>query len=54
MRSGSVEEKVQGAGISDRAEKRGWRRRWTRRNVAAVTLLVYASIPVDDCVIRRN
>lgn len=43
MRSGSVEEKVQGEGIGDRAEKRGWRRRWTRRNVAAVTLLVYAS-----------
>ena len=43
MRSGSVEEKVRGAGISDRAENRGWRRRWTRRNVAAVTLLVYAS-----------
>ena len=43
MRSGTVEEKVQGAGISDRAQKRARRRRWTRRNVAAVTLLVYAS-----------
>ena len=43
MRSGSVEEKVRGAGISDRAENRGWRRRWTRRTAAAVTLLVYAS-----------
>ena len=44
MRSrSSVEEKVQAARTSDRQEKRGWRRRWTRRNVAAATLLVYAS-----------
>jgi fatty acid desaturase len=42
MRSGSsLEENVQGAGTSDRTERR--RRRWTRRNVAAVTLIVYAS-----------
>ena len=39
----SVEEKVQAAGASHRPEKRGWRRRWTRRNVAAAILLVYAS-----------
>jgi peptidoglycan/LPS O-acetylase OafA/YrhL len=44
MRSRSnVEEKVQPAGVSDRPETRGWRRRWSRRNVAAATLLVYAS-----------
>jgi hypothetical protein len=44
MRSrSSVEEKVQPASASDRPEKRGWRRRWTRRNVTAATLLVYAS-----------
>src|SRR5450631_1592138 len=42
MRSrSSLEEKAQGA--SDRAGKRGRRKRWTRRNVAAATLLVYAS-----------
>jgi peptidoglycan/LPS O-acetylase OafA/YrhL len=39
----SMGEKVQPASASDRPEKRGWRRRWTRRNVAAATLLVYAS-----------
>jgi peptidoglycan/LPS O-acetylase OafA/YrhL len=39
----SVAEKVRAAGASGRPEKRGWRRRWTRRNVAAATLLVYAS-----------
>jgi len=39
----SVQVKVQAASTSGRTEKRGWRRRWTRRNVAAVTLLVYAS-----------
>lgn len=44
MRSrSSVQEKVQAASTSGRTEKRGWRRRWTRRNVAAATLLVYAS-----------
>jgi peptidoglycan/LPS O-acetylase OafA/YrhL len=44
MRSrSSVEEKVAGASASERMEKRGGRRRWTRRNVTAVTLLVYAS-----------
>ena len=44
MRSrNSVQEKVQAASTSDQAEKRGWRRRWTRRNVTAATLLVYAS-----------
>jgi cation transport ATPase len=44
MRSrSSVQVKVQAASASDRPEKRGWRRRWTRRNVAAATLLVYAS-----------
>jgi peptidoglycan/LPS O-acetylase OafA/YrhL len=35
------EEKAQGA--SDRAGQQGGRRRWTRRNVTAATLLVYAS-----------
>ena len=44
MRSrSSVQVKVQAASASDRPGKRGWRRRWTRRNVAAATLLVYAS-----------
>ncbi len=44
MRSrNSTEEKVQAAGASDRPNNRGARRRWTRRNVAAATLLVYAS-----------
>ena len=44
MRSrSSVQVKVQAASASDRTGKRGWRRRWTRRNVAAATLLVYAS-----------
>ncbi len=44
MRSrSSVQVKVQAASTSGPAEKRGWRRRWTRRNVAAATLLVYAS-----------
>ena len=44
MRSrSSVEEKVQAASASYRPEQRGRRRRWTRRNVAATTLLVYAS-----------
>jgi|GEM_PF-1188234 len=38
-----VEEKVQAASASDRTGERGRRRRWTRRNVAAATLLVYAS-----------
>jgi peptidoglycan/LPS O-acetylase OafA/YrhL len=42
MRSrGSLEENVQGASTSDRTERR--HRRWTRRNVAAATLIVYAS-----------
>jgi len=39
----SPEEKVQAASTSGRTERRGSRRRWTRRNVAAATLLVYAS-----------
>jgi peptidoglycan/LPS O-acetylase OafA/YrhL len=44
MRSrSSVQMKVQAASVRDRTGKRGWRRRWTRRNVAAATLLVYAS-----------
>jgi peptidoglycan/LPS O-acetylase OafA/YrhL len=44
MRSrSSVQVKVPAASASDRTAKRGWRRRWTRRNVAAATLLVYAS-----------
>lgn len=44
MRSrSSVQVKVPAASASDRPGKRGWRRRWTRRNVAAATLLVYAS-----------
>jgi peptidoglycan/LPS O-acetylase OafA/YrhL len=43
MRSSSVSEKTRSANSSSRTEKRGWRRRWTRRNVAAATLLVYAS-----------
>lgn len=44
MRSTSrMAEKVQGARGSDWTGKRGWRRRWARRNVAAATLLVYAS-----------
>jgi peptidoglycan/LPS O-acetylase OafA/YrhL len=38
-----MEETVQPAGVSHRPDRRGWRRRWTRRNVAAATLLVYAS-----------
>jgi peptidoglycan/LPS O-acetylase OafA/YrhL len=44
MRSrNNMEETVQPAGVSHRPDRRGWRRRWTRRNVAAATLLVYAS-----------
>jgi peptidoglycan/LPS O-acetylase OafA/YrhL len=44
MRSrSSVAEKVAGASASERTEKRGGRRRWTRRNVTAAMLLVYAS-----------
>ena len=44
MRSrSSMAVKVQAASASDRPGKRGWRRRWTRRNVAAAALLVYAS-----------
>ena len=39
----SMEDKAQAASASDRPEGRGGHRRWTRRNVAAVTLLVYAS-----------
>jgi peptidoglycan/LPS O-acetylase OafA/YrhL len=43
MRSrSSVAETVQDAGISGRTGQQGRRRRWTRRNVAAVALLVYA------------
>lgn len=44
MRStSSLEEKAQGASAGDRMGKRGWRKRWTRRNIAAATLFVYAS-----------
>jgi len=44
MRSrSSVEQKAQAASVSDRPEKPGGRRRCTRRNAAAATLLVYAS-----------
>jgi len=44
MRSRStVEVKVPAASARDRAEGRGRRKHWTRRNVAAATLLVYAS-----------
>src|ERR1051325_2216004 len=44
MRSRStLQVKVQDASASERTEGRGGRRRWTRRNVAAATLLVYAS-----------
>jgi peptidoglycan/LPS O-acetylase OafA/YrhL len=44
MRSrSSVQEKVQAASTSGRTGKRGRRGRWTRRNVGAATLLVYAS-----------
>jgi peptidoglycan/LPS O-acetylase OafA/YrhL len=44
MRSRStVEVKVPAANARDRAEGRGRRKHWTRRNVAAATLLVYAS-----------
>jgi peptidoglycan/LPS O-acetylase OafA/YrhL len=39
----SPEEKIQAASTSDRPERPGWRRRWTRRNVAAAALAVYAS-----------
>lgn len=39
----SSQEKVQAASTGDRAERRGWRRHWTRRNVVAATLVVYAS-----------
>jgi peptidoglycan/LPS O-acetylase OafA/YrhL len=38
-----LKEKAQGVSASDRTDKRGWRERRTRRNVAAATLLVYAS-----------
>jgi hypothetical protein len=42
MRStSSLEENVQGASAPDRTERR--HRRWTRRNAAAATLIVYAS-----------
>ena len=41
MRSrSSVQAKVQAASTGGRPERRGWRRRWTRRNVAAATLVV--------------
>ena len=43
MRSKSTVAEVQGAHRSGRPEKRRWRRRWPRRNVAAAALLVYAS-----------
>jgi len=44
MRSRStVEVKVPAASARDRAEGRGRRKHWTRRNIAAATLLVYAS-----------
>jgi hypothetical protein len=44
MRSRSgLEEKAPGASAGDPTDKRGWRKRWTRRNVATATLLVYAS-----------
>ena len=34
---------IQGPGSSGRTVERGWRSRWTRRNVAAAALLAYAS-----------
>ena len=34
---------IQGPGSSGRTVEPGWRSRWTRRNVAAAALLVYAS-----------
>jgi peptidoglycan/LPS O-acetylase OafA/YrhL len=43
MRSSSVDEKAGHANSSSRPQERGRHRRWTRRNVAAATLLVYAS-----------
>jgi cation transport ATPase len=44
MRSkSSAAEKIQKARPSDQARQRGRRRHWTRRNLSAATLLVYAS-----------
>jgi peptidoglycan/LPS O-acetylase OafA/YrhL len=44
MRSrSSVADKIQGAAPGGQEGHRGGRSRWTRRNVAAATLLVYAS-----------
>ena len=34
---------IQGPGSSGRTAQRGWRSRWTRRNVTAAALLVYDS-----------
>jgi hypothetical protein len=34
---------IQGPGTGGRTVQRGWRSRWTRRNVTAAALLVYAS-----------
>jgi hypothetical protein len=34
---------IQGPGSSGRTVERGWRSRWTRRNVSAAALLAYAS-----------
>lgn len=42
MRPGSSMGQIQGARTSEQPDTRGWRRR-TRRNIAAVTLLVYGS-----------
>ena len=41
--SSSAAEKARNAGTSDPARRRGWRGWWTRRNVVAAALLVYAS-----------
>lgn len=41
--SSSATGKAQNAGTSDPAKRRGWRSWWTRLNVVAAALLVYAS-----------
>jgi hypothetical protein len=43
MRPSSVAEQARGVDADDRTGQRGRRRRWTRRNVAAAVLFVYAS-----------
>jgi hypothetical protein len=43
MRPGSSMGQIQGASTSEQTDKPGWHRRRARRNITAVTLLVYGS-----------